>query len=182
MITSSPAPTPQATSASVIPTVPLVTATANWVPQAAATAWVDKNILEFERDYPDAKVVRLEQNYRSTRRILHIASELIARNKERKEKVEWHNVVVYGARAEALAKILSKGAGVLVEGGLHTYSYEKDNVTRYMTDIVAREICFAGKRSYAEAGDGSPRFVPKSARNGSPKQESETLPLEDIPF
>ena len=33
-----------------------------------------KNILEFERDYPDAKVVRLEQNYRSTQRILRIAS------------------------------------------------------------------------------------------------------------
>jgi DNA helicase-2/ATP-dependent DNA helicase PcrA len=48
-----------------------------------------KNILEFERDYPDAKVVRLEQNYRSTQRILHIASDLIARNKQRKEKGLW---------------------------------------------------------------------------------------------
>jgi DNA helicase-2/ATP-dependent DNA helicase PcrA len=48
-----------------------------------------KNILEFERDYPDAKIVRLEQNYRSTKRILHIASELISRNKERKEKGLW---------------------------------------------------------------------------------------------
>ncbi|HSZ56108.1 MAG TPA: UvrD-helicase domain-containing protein [Tepidisphaeraceae bacterium] len=48
-----------------------------------------KNILEFERDYPDAKVVRLEQNYRSTKRILHIASELISRNRQRKEKGLW---------------------------------------------------------------------------------------------
>ena len=48
-----------------------------------------KNILEFERDYPDAKVVRLEQNYRSTQRILHIASDLIARNTQRKEKGLW---------------------------------------------------------------------------------------------
>ena len=48
-----------------------------------------KNILEFERDYPDAKVVRLEQNYRSTKRILHIASNLISRNRERKEKGLW---------------------------------------------------------------------------------------------
>src|SRR5438874_2125736 len=36
-----------------------------------------KNILEFERDYPDAKVVRLEQNYRSTKAILDIADKLI---------------------------------------------------------------------------------------------------------
>jgi len=48
-----------------------------------------KNILEFERDYPDAKVVRLEQNYRSTKRILRIASQLIARNTQRKEKGLW---------------------------------------------------------------------------------------------
>jgi len=48
-----------------------------------------KNILEFERDYPDAKVVRLEQNYRSTQRILHIASDLISRNTQRKEKGLW---------------------------------------------------------------------------------------------
>ena len=48
-----------------------------------------KNILEFERDYPDAKVVRLEQNYRSTKRILHIASALISRNVQRKEKGLW---------------------------------------------------------------------------------------------
>jgi DNA helicase II / ATP-dependent DNA helicase PcrA len=48
-----------------------------------------KNILEFERDYPDAKVVRLEQNYRSTQRILHIASDLISRNSQRKEKGLW---------------------------------------------------------------------------------------------
>jgi DNA helicase II / ATP-dependent DNA helicase PcrA len=44
------------------------------------------NILEFERDYPDVCVVRLEQNYRSTQRILRVAAELIARNVRRKEK------------------------------------------------------------------------------------------------
>lgn len=45
-----------------------------------------KNILEFEKDYPDAKVVRLEQNYRSTRTILAVADKLIANNKLRKQK------------------------------------------------------------------------------------------------
>ncbi|HXE53421.1 MAG TPA: UvrD-helicase domain-containing protein [Tepidisphaeraceae bacterium] len=48
-----------------------------------------KNILEFERDYPDARVVRLEQNYRSTKRILRIASDLISHNTQRKEKGLW---------------------------------------------------------------------------------------------
>ncbi|HUW82969.1 MAG TPA: UvrD-helicase domain-containing protein [Phycisphaerae bacterium] len=47
------------------------------------------NILDFESDYPDAKVVRLEQNYRSTRRILRAADELIQANRRRKEKRLW---------------------------------------------------------------------------------------------
>ena len=44
------------------------------------------NILEFERDYPKVRVVRLEQNYRSTKSILRIADQLIGYNKRRKEK------------------------------------------------------------------------------------------------
>ncbi len=48
-----------------------------------------QNILDFEKDYPEAKVVKLEQNYRSTRRILHAAAEVIKNNKLRKEKTLW---------------------------------------------------------------------------------------------
>ncbi|MEM6799466.1 MAG: UvrD-helicase domain-containing protein [Planctomycetota bacterium] len=44
------------------------------------------NILEFEADYPQVKVVRLEQNYRSTKKILRVADALIANNKRRKKK------------------------------------------------------------------------------------------------
>ncbi|HWB55098.1 MAG TPA: UvrD-helicase domain-containing protein, partial [Tepidisphaeraceae bacterium] len=48
-----------------------------------------RNILEFEADYPTAKIVKLERNYRSTKNILRIASELIARNTQRKKKDLW---------------------------------------------------------------------------------------------
>jgi DNA helicase-2/ATP-dependent DNA helicase PcrA len=47
------------------------------------------NILDFERDYPDAVTIRLEQNYRSTKNILESASALVANNKERKGKTLW---------------------------------------------------------------------------------------------
>lgn len=47
------------------------------------------NILNFEEEYPDAKVVRLEQNYRSTSNILNAANAVIANNKGRKEKTLW---------------------------------------------------------------------------------------------
>lgn len=45
-----------------------------------------KNILDFERDYPGAQVVKLEQNYRSTQTIVEAASELISNNTQRKNK------------------------------------------------------------------------------------------------
>ena len=45
-----------------------------------------KNILNFEKDYPDAKVISLEDNYRSTEMILEAANSVIKNNKERKEK------------------------------------------------------------------------------------------------
>ncbi len=44
------------------------------------------NILEFEKDFPEVRVVRLERNYRSTKRILQVAAELIAHNVHRKQK------------------------------------------------------------------------------------------------
>lgn len=48
-----------------------------------------QNILDFEKDYSDARVVRLEQNYRSTKAILAIASQLISQNRQRKDKTLW---------------------------------------------------------------------------------------------
>ena len=45
-----------------------------------------KNILDFERDFPEARTITLERNYRSTKSILHAASVLIDRNKQRKKK------------------------------------------------------------------------------------------------
>ena len=48
-----------------------------------------KNILNFERDFTNSKIVRLEQNYRSTSNILSVASSIISENKERIGKKLW---------------------------------------------------------------------------------------------
>jgi DNA helicase-2/ATP-dependent DNA helicase PcrA len=48
-----------------------------------------RNILEFERDFPEAKLVRLEENYRSTENILEAASAVVANNVRRKGKTLW---------------------------------------------------------------------------------------------
>jgi DNA helicase-2/ATP-dependent DNA helicase PcrA len=48
-----------------------------------------KNILDFEEHFPDCKVIKLEQNYRSTQNILAVAQEVIALNPEQKKKTLW---------------------------------------------------------------------------------------------
>ncbi|MFA6177768.1 MAG: UvrD-helicase domain-containing protein [Candidatus Paceibacterota bacterium] len=91
-----------------------------------------KNILSFEKDYPNAKIILLEQNYRSTQNILEAANEVIKKNKYRPDKnlftknVEGEKISLYEAldetdEAEFVAtKILEiiDGAGDAFENGL----------------------------------------------------------------
>jgi single-strand DNA-binding protein len=74
------------------------------------------------------------------------------RNKVRQERTEWHSVVVWGKRAEALSKFLTKGSRIFVEGGLRTSSYDdKEGHKRYRTEVVANNIILSG------GGRGGPR-------------------------
>lgn len=65
-----------------------------------------KNIMSFEKDYPDAKVIMLEQNYRSSKRILDAANKVISHNPGRKDKNLWtentsgEKLTLYAARNE----------------------------------------------------------------------------------
>ncbi len=79
------------------------------------------------------------------------------KNRVRQERTEWHNVVVWGKRAEALSKILSKGSRLFVEGGLRTSSYDdREGNKRYRTEVVANNIILAG----GARGGGGPREEP----------------------
>jgi single-strand DNA-binding protein len=76
---------------------------------------------------------------------LATAESYLDRNKTRQERTEWHSIVLWGKRAEALSKFLSKGAKLFVEGRLQTSSWDdKDGVKRYKTEINATNIILAG--------------------------------------
>ena len=61
-----------------------------------------RNILDFEADFPDAKVVRMEQNYRCTERILAVANAVVAKNTDRIDKKLWTETKQGGARVSFL--------------------------------------------------------------------------------
>ena len=75
------------------------------------------------------------------------------KNQTRQEKTEWHSVTMWGKRGEALAKFLTKGERIFVEGSLRTSSYEKNGEKRYSTEINASNIILAGRGKGAGAGD-----------------------------
>lgn len=100
------------------------------------------------------------------------------------ERTEWHRVVVWGKRAEALAKILGKGDSICVEGSLRTSSYEKAGERRYSTDIVAQRVILTGGR-----GQGRPTTSdeqPTRERANPQRAERELFSGggndDDIPF
>ncbi len=106
------------------------------------------------------------------------------RDGKRQEAVEYHNVTSFGKQAEVIAKYLTKGSGVYVEGRLQTNSWEKDGVKQYRTEIVVDKFEFGPK----SGGGGAPSAAGGSSndsRGGAPvlpEYPSEDINPEDIPF
>ena len=133
-----------------------------------------RNILEFERDYPDAKVIRLEQNYRSTQAILDVANAVVTHNRQRKGKNLWtprgtgapaQIVEVNDERAEAqfvaseVQKLLEGEAGA---GAERTYAPHEIAVL-YRTNAQSRvlEEQF-GRYAIAYQVIGGPKFYERA--------------------
>ena len=113
------------------------------------------------------------------------------KNKDLQERTEWHTVVMWGNRAEGLARLLSKGTGLLVEGTLRTSSYEKDGQTRYRTEVHARDLFFTGRRGMSTMreepvappvgdADAPGPALAKSSGLGAAKKQSD--PVDELPY
>lgn len=76
---------------------------------------------------------------------LATSESYLDKNRVRQERTEWHSVVVWGKRGEALSKFLTKGSRLFVEGSLRTSSYEVEGQKRYRTEVIAREVILAGR-------------------------------------
>jgi single-strand DNA-binding protein len=99
------------------------------------------------------------------------------RDGKRQEEVQYHNVVLFGKTAENVAKYMTKGSALYVEGRLQTQSWEKDGVKHYRTEIVGETVQFGPKAGGAPTND-------QNATAGSvvPDYPTEDINPEDIPF
>lgn len=83
------------------------------------------------------------------------------RNRVRQETVEWVRCVIWGKRAEALAKFLRKGTQVFVEGSLKTSSYEdREGIKRYTTQVRVKNIIVGGSNKPRNQPDDPERRRP----------------------
>ncbi|QUR68776.1 DNA helicase PcrA [Mycobacterium spongiae] len=109
-----------------------------------------RNIEDFERDYPDATTILLEQNYRSTQNILSAANSVIARNSGRRDKRLWTDagagelIVGYVADNEHdEARFVAEEIDALAERGDITYNdvavfYRTNNSSRSLEEVFIR--------------------------------------------
>jgi DNA helicase-2/ATP-dependent DNA helicase PcrA len=102
------------------------------------------NILQFEKDYDDAKVVKLEQNYRSTKSILNVANEVIGNNKGQIEKNLWTNNVE-GEKIKLVRTMTDNEEGKFVaetiaEQRLRNHYANKDFAILYRTNAQSRSF------------------------------------------
>jgi DNA helicase II / ATP-dependent DNA helicase PcrA len=109
-----------------------------------------RNIEDFERDYPDATTILLEQNYRSTQNILSAANSVIARNSGRREKRLWTDagegelIVGYVADNEHdEARFVAEEIDALAERGEISYNdvavfYRTNNSSRSLEEVFIR--------------------------------------------
>ena len=109
-----------------------------------------RNILDFNRDYPDCQIYRLEQNYRSTQNILDAAHSVIVKNEGRHEKKLWTqkeagekvNVIEAGSEREEAEVIVQK----INEEILNHKRFLRDFVVLYRTNAQSRVLEDAFRR------------------------------------
>lgn len=93
---------------------------------------------------------------------------------EKKEEVEYHNVVSFGKTAENVATYMKKGSAIYVEGRLKTRSWEKDGKKVYRTEIIAENVQFGPRK---ERSNDDPGATGDSTDDVAVSADSEDLPF-----
>ena len=114
----------------------------------------------------DPEVRALENGTKVATLSLATSESYTDKDGNRQEQTEWHRVVYWRKTAEVVEKYLKKGSKIYVEGRLKTRSWtDKDNVTRYTTEIVGDRMQMLDRR---EGGGGN--YPPSPGASDAPAQ------------
>lgn len=95
---------------------------------------------------------------------------------DKKEKTEWHRVVMFGKQAEIAGEYLKKGSQIYIEGRLQTRKWtDKSNIERYTTEIISDRLQMLGGKVGEIKSQGN------QARSSEPKSDFSDMD-NDIPF
>ncbi len=117
---------------------------------------------------------------------------------EVKETTEWHSVSAWRGLADIIEKYVHKGTQIYVEGRIHTRTWtDRDNNTRYSTEIVADSLQLLGRRQDSPSGTPAPSGTASEASSAAPTPSAAQtqapsiaplpptaapLPEDDLPF
>ncbi|NCT00188.1 single-stranded DNA-binding protein [Candidatus Parcubacteria bacterium] len=96
---------------------------------------------------------------------------------QKKEEVQFHNIVVFGRQAETVSQYMKKGSSLLVEGRMQTRSWDgQDGKKNYRTEIVADRVQFGARAEGGSAGSSSS----SSSTKEEPQQEAPEIDYPDV--
>ena len=111
---------------------------------------------------------------------------------DKKEKTEWHNIVMYRKLAEIAGEYLKKGSSIFIEGSLQTRKWQtEEGQDRYTTEVVADTMqMLGGKDNRNNTSNSSEdnfnqepeRVIKNEASSSSSGEPDMVLPEDDIPF
>lgn len=145
----------------------------------------------------DPEVRRLENGASVAKFTLATSESYRDKNNEWQENTEWHNVVAWRSLAERAESSLRKGSLVYLEGKLTHRSYQdSENVTKYITEVVANYFRLVPQKNEGSGGGGSsyPRSAettPKAKEGREPETSyagesdhgnSDNKDTDDLPF
>lgn len=104
------------------------------------------------------------------------------RDGNRQTLTEWHNVVMWRGLATIAERYLKKGSKVYIEGKLTTRNYEKDGITRYTTEVVARDMVMLDNRPEGQDGGYMPPTAADApATTSTPSSPNSTVTATPTP-
>lgn len=102
------------------------------------------------------------------------------------DKTEWHRVVFFDKRAEAIGQYVKKGRELYVEGRLQTRKWQdKDGNDKYTTEVIASEFSFVGSKSSSNEDDFSNKEKSPDQTTKQKEDLNQDLPSQqddEIPF